>query len=121
VPAQLAGSWRPPLSAQMCRLTTSNCILHLGAYTFELGDEHPQSGNIGPPLFGNVVVNGSEIDFMSDISTPNGDFGFQRYTYSLNGNTLVITRAPDPGQSNCWGGQGPWPLLAGTYSRVLTP
>ena len=117
VPAQLAGAWQQAPSAQ---------ILHLGLYTFQVGDEHPDDatngGNIGPPLFGNVVVNGSEIDFMSDICTLNGDFGFERFTYTVNGNTLVITRTPGPGQSNCWAPSSPslWPSLAATYSRIGT-
>jgi hypothetical protein len=128
VPAQLAGSWQPPLSAQICRAAgSSGCILYLGAHTFQIGDEHPDDatnqGTIGPPLFGNVVVNGSEIDFTSDICTVNGDFGFERFTYMLIGNILVITRAQGAGQSNCRWELGPslWPSLAGTYSRVASP
>jgi hypothetical protein len=105
----------------------SGCILHLGANTFQVGEEYPDgtanNGTIGPPLFGNVVVNGSEIDFISDICTVNGDFGFERFTYTLNGNILVIARAPGPGQSSCSWVVGPslWPFLAGTYSRVSAP
>jgi hypothetical protein len=124
VPAQLAGPWQPSPSAVLCsKRTNSNCTLYLGVYTFQVGDEHPTSGSIGPPLFGNVVVNGSEIDFISDICTASGDFGFERFSYTLNGNTLVIAKAPGPGQSNCgWGvGDSLWPALAGTYSRLSTP
>jgi hypothetical protein len=52
-----------------------------------------------------------------------GGLGFERFTYTLNGSTLVITRAPGPGQSNCVWVIGPplWPNLAGTYTRLSTP
>jgi hypothetical protein len=100
-----------------------NCILHLGAYTFEIGNEHPTSSTIGPPLFGNVVVNGSEIAFLSDICLADGSFGFERFTYTLTGDNLVITKASGPGQSSCGWQLGPnlWPLIAGTYTRVSAP
>lgn len=123
VPAELAGAWQPPLSAPACK-ASNGCILHLGVYTFQVGEEYlnpPPPGNVTPPVYGNVVVNGSEIDFMSDVCTQTGDFGFERFTYKLTGNTLVITRAAGPGQSTCWEvGQTPWPSLALTYTRVGT-
>jgi hypothetical protein len=126
VPARLAGGWQPPLSAEICRVSApSDCILHLGVYTFQVGEEYlnpPPPGNVTAPLYGNVVVNGSEIDFISDTCTPSANFGFERFTYTLNGNILVLARAPGPGQSNCaWTGASIWPLLAGTYARVSTP
>jgi hypothetical protein len=128
VPAQLAGSWQPALPSEMCKTAgMSGCILHLGGNTFQVGEEYPagtrDSGTIGPPLFGNVVVDGSEIDFISDICTANGDLGFERFTYTLNGNILVIARAQGPGQSTCTWVAGPslWPFLAGTYTRLSTP
>jgi hypothetical protein len=106
VPAQMAGGWQQNPSAQ---------ILHLGGYTFELGDVQPEPNICGYCVVGNVVVNGSEIDFIDDTCTAKADFGFERFTYTMSGNTLVLTRAQGPGQSACrW-------LLAGTYSRVLTP
>ncbi len=106
VPAQLAGGWQQNPSAQ---------VLHLGGYTFELGDVQPEPNICGYCVIGNVVVNSSEIDFIDDTCTLKADFGFERFTYTLSGNTLVITRAQGPGQSACrW-------LLAGTYSRVSTP
>jgi|ERR1700681_4515840 hypothetical protein len=128
VSAQLAGAWQPPLNSEICKVAGwSGCILHLGGNTFQVGEEYPEgtrnNGTIGPPLFGNVVVNGSEIDFISDICTVNGAFGFERFDYTLNGNMLVITRAPGPGQTNCVGSVTPgfWPPLAGTYTRVSAP
>lgn len=127
VPAQLAGSWQPALSSEMCKTAgMSGCILHLGGNTFQVGEEYPNgtadSGTIGPPLFGNVVVDGSEIDFISDTCTPNANFGFERFTYTLNGNTLVLTRVQGAGQSNCaWTGTSIWQLLSGTYTRVSVP
>jgi hypothetical protein len=106
IPAQLAGGWQQNPSAQ---------ILHLGGYTFELGDVQPGPNICGHCAAGNVVVNRTEIDFIDDACTLKADFGFERFTYTLTGNTLVLTRAQGPGQSACQ-----W-LLAGTYSRVSTP
>jgi hypothetical protein len=126
VPAQLAGAWQPPRSASICKASLpSDCILYLAVYTFQVGEEYlnpPPPGNVTPPLYGNVVVHGSEIDFISDTCTANAGFGFERFTYTLNANTLVLTKAQGPGQSSCaWTGTSIWPLLAGTYSRVSTP
>jgi hypothetical protein len=107
VPAELTGSW------QKSQLTPT---LHLAGYTFQLGEER-NGPNINPAAFGNVVVNGSEIDFISDACTADAQPGLERYTYSLSGNVLVLTRLLVPGQANC-SDQGPWPNFAGTYSRV---
>ena len=105
VPAQMAGGWQQNPSAQ---------ILHVGGYTFELGDVHPEPNICGYCVIGNVVVNGSEIDFIDDTCTLKADSGFERFTYTLSGNILVLTKAQGPGQSNCrW-------LLAGTYTRTAT-
>jgi hypothetical protein len=106
VPTQLAGGWQQNPSAQ---------ILHLGAYTFQLGDNQPEPNICGHCVIGNVVVNGTEMDFIDDTCTLKAAFGFERFTYTLTGNTLVLTRAQGPGQSACQ-----W-LLAGTYSRVSAP
>ena len=102
VPSELAGAWQSSPTAQ---------TLYLGGYTFQVGDRGP----IAQLYFGNVVVNGSEIDFISDFCTRNAAFGFESFTYTVVGNTLVITRASGPGQSNCAIGL---PRLAGTYTRV---
>jgi hypothetical protein len=125
VPAQLAGAWQPSQSAQTCRVTAGNCTLYLGAYTFQIGNENldpgaANGGTIGPPLYGNVVVNGSEIDFMTDTCTSSGDFGFERFSYALEGNTLVLTRLSGP---SCFGivSPGPWPTFAGTYLKTISP
>ena len=125
VPAQLAGAWQPPLNSEICKLAgSSGCILHLGANTFQVGEEFPNgtsdTGTIGPPLFGNVVVHGSEIDFISDICGTGAALAVERFDYTLNGDSLVITKAPDPGQTTCtWvGGLSLWPYLAGTYTRL---
>jgi len=110
VPTQLAGAWQPE---------TQNNVLHLGGYSWQLGDNQiADFGNLcgpGPCYIGNVVVNGSEIDFIDDTCTLKAAYGFERFTYTLSGNTLVLTRAQGPGQSACQ-----W-LLAGTYSRVSAP
>jgi hypothetical protein len=107
VPADMAGAWQP---------ANYNNVLHLGGYTFEFGDEYAQSdsGTIcgpGPCQIGNVVVNGSEIDFIQD-PCGRGNYGFERFTYKLTGNTLVVTKMLVSGQSNCG------LLMAGTYRRV---
>jgi hypothetical protein len=106
VPTQLAGSWQPD---------SRGGVLHLGEYTWELGDDSASEQNLCGPghcYTGNVVVNGSEIDFIDTACTIKADYGFERFSYVLTGNTLVLTRAQGPGQSNCvW-------LLAGIYSRV---
>jgi hypothetical protein len=109
VPAQLAGSWQqPPYAAT---------VLHLAAYSFQFGEE-TNGPNLDPLAFGNVVINGSEIDFVSDACTSRG-FGFERYTYTLSGNTLVLARASGAGQSNCAGSGRPyWPSFAGSYVRI---
>ena len=123
VPADLAGAWQQSLSSPLCRASApSGCVLHLGGNTFQVGEEYtnpPPPGNVNPVLYGNVVVNGSEIDFMSDVCTTQGAFGFERYRYTLSGNTLVLVRAQGAGQVNCGGKSTPyWPNLAGSYSRV---
>ena len=110
VPTQLAGAWQPE---------NQRNVLHLGGYTWEFGDNEISAfGTLcgpGPCYIGNVVVNGSEIDFIDDTCTLKAAYGFERFTYTLTGNTLVLTRAQGPGQSACrW-------LLAGTYTRVSTP
>ena len=109
VPAALAGSWQ---------LTSSSPILHMAAYTFQLGDETPDPTrypwNIGPDLYGNVVVNGSEIDFIAETCQYAYAYTVERYTYTLSGDTLMIARGP--GQTQCG-----WPKLEGTYTRLSTP
>lgn len=107
VPTAMAGAWQP---------ANYNNVLHLGGYTFEFGDEYAlnDTGTIcgpGPCPIGNVVVNGSEIDFIQDPCGRIG-YGYERFSYTLNGDTLVLTRLDGPGQSNCG------LLMAGTYSRV---
>jgi len=126
VPADLAGAWQSPQSAGICRASRpASCTLYLAVYTFQYGEEYlnpPPHGNATPLVYGNVVVNGAEIDFMSDVCTTHGDFGFERYTYILSGNNLVLTRAPGGGQINCGGASTPyWPSLEGTYTRATTP
>ncbi len=111
VPAELAGAW------QKSQLTPT---LHLAAYSFQLGEER-DGPNIDPVAYGNVVVNGSEIDFISDVCTARAQPGLERYSYTLTGNILVLTRLHFPGESTCKTGSGLfWPDLGGTYSRVAT-
>jgi hypothetical protein len=70
VPAQLAGPWQPKVHQ------VKTGVLYLGGYSFLIQ-------NIG----GNVVVNGSEIDFMVDPC------GVDRFSYTLTGDTLVLARS----------------------------
>ncbi len=94
VPAELAGCWQP-------ELLQAGDTLCLGGYSF----------NFGGDIDGNVVVNGSEIDFISDICTNDAKFGFDRYKYTTTGDTLVLTRI---GTLNChWGLQRSFKRVAG--------
>jgi hypothetical protein len=112
VPLQLAGSWQQSIQ--------SAPVLYLAAYSFQLGEE-TNGPNIDPLAYGNVVVNGSEIDFISDACSLRGDFGFERYTYVLNGASLTLTRKSGAGQTNCGGGSRPyWPYMAGSYVRIAS-
>jgi hypothetical protein len=85
VPANLAGAWNPQLH------NGKTGVLYLGGYSSLV--------MIQP---GDVVVNGSEIDFIYDPC------GINRYRYTLTGDTLVLTRISDV----CGTG------LAGTYKRL---
>jgi hypothetical protein len=85
VPADLSGSWQPAVH----NLKTG--VLYLGGYSFLI-----------QIIGGNVVVNGSEIDFIVTSC------GVERYHYSLSGNTLVLVRT-----TNVCGLQIP-----GTYTRL---
>jgi hypothetical protein len=110
VPIQLAGAWQGPYNS---------ALLHMAGYTWEIGDETPpdQSSTLCGPgacFVGNVVVNGSEIDFIDDLCTVRHKFGFERFTYTLTGDTLVLSPASGPGQSVC-----AW-RIGGTYTRVST-
>ena len=94
VPPQLAGCWQP-------ELLQAGDNLCLGGYSFDFG----------PDIDGNVVVNGSEIDFISDICTNDAKFGLDRYKYTISGDTLVLTRI---GTLNChWGLQRSFKRVAG--------
>jgi hypothetical protein len=109
VPAPLAGCWQPAFDSE---------TLCLGGYTFEF---------VVGAVDGNVVVNGDEIDFISDICTQAGTFGFDRYHYTISGTTLTLIRLRDstssssPGSGglgtqigNCgWKLEGRWTKLAG--------
>lgn len=106
VPAELAGSWQSQVNSRQ---------IDLGGYTFQV---LPASGcSCGS---GNVVVNGPEIYFMTDACTPPSSpapvfkFGYETYSYTLTGSTLVLVRAADPRQSNCGFG------FQGTYTRIAT-
>ena len=89
MPAELAGSWQPKVH----QLKTG--VLYLGGYSFLI-----------QTIGGNVVVNGSEIDFMVEPC------GVDKFSYTLTGNTLVLARI----------GTVPPPACAfqlqGTYTRL---
>ncbi len=92
VPAELAGSWQPKVH----QLKTG--VLYLAGYSFLI-----------QIIGGNVVVNGSEIDFMVEPC------GVDRFSYTLTGDTLVLARI----------GKVPPPACAfqfqGTYTRLVAP
>ena len=65
------------------------------------------------------MVNGRAIYFITDTcfapaSQSTGQFGYEEYTYSLTGHTLVLVKASDPGQSICGF------YLQGVYTRLAT-
>ena len=88
VPAELAGSWQP----QVHQLKSG--VIDLGGYSF-----------LSQIIGGNVVVNGSEIDFIVDWC------GVDRYHYTLTGNTLVLVRF----SAQCGF------TFPGTYTRLAAP
>lgn len=88
VPSTLAGSWQP----EVHQLKTG--VLDLGGYSF-----------LSQIIGGNIVVNGSEIDFIVDYC------GVDRYHYTLTGNTLVLVRFSTQCGFN----------LPGTYTRLPAP
>jgi len=112
VPAQLAGSWQ---------LQTNSRQIDLGGYSFQVREPsrcRPDFGTTWVCTSGNVVVNGQEVDFITDTCSPQagntfvGEFGYEKYFYSLSGNTLTLTKPTDPGWSDCGFG------LQGTYTKI---
>jgi len=102
VPEQLAGCWQPKLLGP----TDTLC---LGGYTFDFGQDF---------IVGNVVVNGSEIDFISDTCTAQATYGYDRYHYTVTGDALVLTKFPTP-NTGAWGNCG-W-RLQGSYTKLSSP
>jgi len=102
VPTELAGCWQP-------KLLLPTDTLCLGGYTFDFGQDF---------IVGNVVVNGSEIDFISDTCTAQATYGYDRYHYTVTGGALVLTRFPTSNtgaRGNCgWG-------LQGSYTKLSSP
>jgi len=95
VPTALAGCWQP-------KFIDSKYVLCLGGYTWDWIESSVPNGN--------VVVNGSEIDFISDLCTNAATFGYDRYSYTITGDTLVLTRS---GPRTCgWALQGSWTKVA---------
>jgi hypothetical protein len=88
VPANLAGAWQPQVH------NAKTGVLYLGGYSFQI-----------QVIVGNVVVNGSEIDFIYDPC------GVDKYRYTLTGDTLVLVRI-----TNVCNIQIP-----GTYTRLAQP
>jgi hypothetical protein len=101
VPAQLAGCWQP-------KLLQPTDTLCLGGYSFDFGRDF---------ITGNVVVNGSEIDFISDTCTVEATYGYDRYHYTVTGGALVLTKFPT---SNTGGGNCGW-HLQGSYTKLSSP
>jgi hypothetical protein len=106
VPAQLAGSWQSQISSRQ---------IDLGGYTFQ-----PRDASGCACDSGNVEVSASAIYFMTDTCTPSASlnpvnkFGYEKYSYTLTGTTLILVRAPDPGQSNCGFS------FQGSYTRIAS-
>ena len=92
VPAELAGSWQPKVHQ------VKTGVLYLGGYSFLI-----------QIIGGDVVVNGSEIDFMVDPC------GVDRFSYTLTGDTLVLARIGQLPPANCAF------QIQGTYTRLAAP
>lgn len=114
IPAQLAGSWSSQFGSRR---------IELGGFTDRLSDAGrciPGTGFSASACgYGNVVVNGSFIYFITDEcfnpwSQATAPFGYEKYSYSVTASTLVLVKATDPGQSNCGF------YLQGTYYRTPT-
>jgi hypothetical protein len=112
VPAQLAGSWRAQINSRQ---------IDLGGYSFQVLDPsrcRPDTGTAWICSFGNVVVDGQTIYFITDSCYPPAGplyadrFGYEKYAYSLFGNYLVLTRATNTGLQDCGF------RLDGTYQRL---
>jgi hypothetical protein len=111
VPASLAGCWQSTKYANNPFYT-----LCMGGYTFDFGQGAAE---------GNVVVTGSEIDFISDTCTPDGSYGYDRYHFSIASGVLTLIKFPSPpppsgqtGTAGAWGNCG-W-RIAGTYAQIST-
>jgi hypothetical protein len=92
VPASLAGSWQPKVH------NYKTGVLYLGGYSFLI-----------QIIGGNVVVNGSEIDFMVDPCE------VDRFSYTLTGDTLVLARIGQLPPAACAF------TIPGTYTRLSPP
>ena len=110
VPAELAGCWQSQKHPndpvfEVC----------LGQYSFDVGRGYS---------VGNVVVNGSEVDFFSNVCGSNVDMPYDGYRYTITGSQLVLTSlakliARGTGPVDSWSNCG-WEL-DGSYSRLAGP
>jgi hypothetical protein len=111
VPASLQGCWQSTKYANNPFYT-----LCIAGYSFDFG----QGAGVG-----NVVVNGSEIDFISDTCTPDGNYGYDRYRFQLTNGVLMLVKFPSPppptgttSSAGAWGNCG-W-RMAGTYTLLAS-
>lgn len=110
VPADLAGCWQSQKHPndpvfEVC----------LGQYSFDVGRGYS---------VGNVVVNGSDVDFFSDACGSNVAMPYDGYRYSITGGQLVLTSlakliARGTGPVDSWSSCG-WEL-DGSYSKLPSP
>jgi hypothetical protein len=110
VPAELAGCWQSQKHPndpvfEVC----------LGQYSFDVG--------LGYSV-GNVVVNGSEVDFFSEVCGSNVRMPYDGYRYTITGSQLILTSLANliprgTGPVDSWSNCG-WEL-DGAYSRLASP
>ena len=110
VPAELAGCWQ-----SQNRPNDPAFEVCLGQYSFDVGRGYS---------VGNVVVNGSEVDFFSDVCGSNVARPYDGYRYTISGSRLVLTNlskliARGTGLVDSWSSCG-WEL-DGSYSRLPGP
>jgi hypothetical protein len=96
VPAQLLGDWFLPPSVVKDFDGNAVCVLlklTLTATTYQI--THTALGACGTGASGDVVVNGSEIDFFNGSAAGCVDTG-GRYTWTLTSGLLYFTLISDP-------------------------
>jgi hypothetical protein len=110
VPVELAGCWQ-----SLSHPNDPAFELCLGQYSFDVG----QGFSVG-----NVVVNGSQVDFFSNLCGSNVGMPYDGYRFTISGDRLALTSLAKltprgTGSVDSWSSCG-WEL-DGSYSRLASP